>query len=87
MNQAKTDLNMGTLISLFDSNTIQAIQNIPRWRINQKDKWIWMKTSNGEFSVKSAFKKVCRETTGPEVNVLMKKILKSNLHQRLKMLL
>ena len=30
MNQAKTDLNMGTLISLFDSNTIQAIQNIPK---------------------------------------------------------
>uniref|UniRef100_A0A2N9F858 non-specific serine/threonine protein kinase n=1 Tax=Fagus sylvatica TaxID=28930 RepID=A0A2N9F858_FAGSY len=30
MNQAKTDWNMGTLISLFDSNTMQAIQNIPR---------------------------------------------------------
>ncbi len=51
------------------------------------DKWIWMKTSNGEFSVKSAFKEVCREAVGLEVNVLMKKSWKSNLHQRLKMLL
>ena len=51
------------------------------------DKLIWMKTSNGEFSVKSAFKEVCREAVGLEVNVLMKKIWKSNLHQRLKMLL
>ena len=87
MNQAKTDWNMGNLISLFDSNTNQAIQNILRWRINQVGKWIWMKTSNGEFSIKSAFKEVCREVVGPEVNVLMKKIWKSNLHQRLKMLL
>uniref|UniRef100_A0A2N9G7C7 Reverse transcriptase domain-containing protein n=1 Tax=Fagus sylvatica TaxID=28930 RepID=A0A2N9G7C7_FAGSY len=87
MNQAKTDWNMDTLTSLFDSDTIQAIQNIPRWRINQMDKWIWMKTTNGEFSVKSAFKEVCREAADPEVNALMNQIWKSSLHQRLKMLL
>ena len=51
------------------------------------DKWIWMKTTNGEFSVKSAFKEVCQEATDPKVNVLMNQIWKSSLHQRLKMLL
>ena len=51
------------------------------------DKWIWMKTTNGEFSVKSAFKEVCREAADPEVNVLMNQIWKSSLHQRLKLLL
>jgi hypothetical protein len=85
MNHAKSDWNLGILKSLFDKDTIQAIQNIPKWNINQLDKWIWVKSSNGEFSVKSAFKEVIHEDFDPEINVVMNQIWKSNLHQRLKM--
>jgi hypothetical protein len=85
MNHAKTYWNLGNLNSLFDKDTIQAIHNIPRWNFNQMDKWIWVKSSNGEFSVKSAFKEVIHEDLDPEINVVMNQIWKSNLHQRLKM--
>ena len=44
-----------------------------------------MKSSNGEFSVKSTFKEVIHEDLDPEINVVMNQIWKSNLHQRLKM--
>ena len=75
------------LSSLFDQYTILAIRNIPRWRINQRDRWIWLKTSTGEFSVKSAFKEACQADQVMEVNAVMKRIWQTQLHQILKMLL
>jgi hypothetical protein len=34
MNEAKSQWNQNMLSSLFDQDTILAIQNIPRWRVN-----------------------------------------------------
>uniref|UniRef100_A0A2N9HKH4 Reverse transcriptase zinc-binding domain-containing protein n=1 Tax=Fagus sylvatica TaxID=28930 RepID=A0A2N9HKH4_FAGSY len=87
MNEAKSQWNQNMLSSLFDQDTILAIQNIPRWRVNQQDRWIWLKTYTGEFSVKSAFREACQVDQGIEVNAVMKKIWQTQLHQRLKMLL
>uniref|UniRef100_A0A2N9FKR8 Reverse transcriptase zinc-binding domain-containing protein n=1 Tax=Fagus sylvatica TaxID=28930 RepID=A0A2N9FKR8_FAGSY len=87
MNEAKSHWNQNMLSSLFDQDTILAIQNIPRWRVNQQDRWIWLKTYTREFSVKSAFRKACQVDLGIEVNAVMKKIWQTQLHQRLKMLL
>jgi hypothetical protein len=87
MNEAKSQWNQNMLSSLFDQDTILAIQNIPRWRVNQQDRWIWLKTYTGEFSVKSTFREACQVDQGIEVNAVMKKIWQTQLHQRLKMLL
>ena len=38
MNEAKSHWNQNILSSLFDQDTILAIQNIPRWRVNQQDR-------------------------------------------------
>jgi hypothetical protein len=75
------------LSSLFDQDTILAIQNIPRWRVNQQDRWIWLQTYTGEFLVKSAFREAYQVDQGIEVNAIMKKIWQTQFHQRLKMLL
>uniref|UniRef100_A0A2N9G7V8 Reverse transcriptase domain-containing protein n=1 Tax=Fagus sylvatica TaxID=28930 RepID=A0A2N9G7V8_FAGSY len=72
--------------SLFDQETILAIQNIPRWSSNQRDRWIWMKSSSREFSVKSAYKEVCSIDPDSEGSAIMKRLWKTQLHQRLKML-
>ncbi len=87
MNEAKSHWNQNMLSSLFDQDTILAIQNIPRWRVNQQDRWIWLKTYTGEFSVKSAFREACQVDQGMEVSAIMKKIWQTQLHQKLKMLL
>uniref|UniRef100_A0A2N9I0I1 Reverse transcriptase Ty1/copia-type domain-containing protein n=1 Tax=Fagus sylvatica TaxID=28930 RepID=A0A2N9I0I1_FAGSY len=87
MNEAKSQWNQNMLSSLFDQDTILAIQNIPRWRVNQQDRWKWLKTYTGEFSVKSAFREACQVDQGIEVNAVMKRIWQTQLHQRLKMLL
>ena len=60
MNEAKSHWNQNMLSSFFDQDTILAIQNIPRWRVNQQDRWIWLKTYTREFSVKSAFREACQ---------------------------
>uniref|UniRef100_A0A2N9J6I4 Reverse transcriptase domain-containing protein n=1 Tax=Fagus sylvatica TaxID=28930 RepID=A0A2N9J6I4_FAGSY len=59
MNHSKTAWDLGKLKFLFDDETIKAILNIPKWSIAQEDGWIWVKTNNGDFSIKSAF----QETT------------------------
>ena len=43
------------LRNLFDEQTVKAIQRIPISFHPQADKWIWIATSNGQMSVKSAY--------------------------------
>ena len=53
----------------------------------QPDRWAWTKTTNGEFSIKSAYWSG-RSLGGHEVsNQLYGSIWKMQLHERLKMLL
>ena len=73
-------------LSDFSCCAIIAIQSNPKWRSHQKDRWIWLKTTSGYFSIKSAFKEVCQEDRDIEVNVVLKRIWQTNFHQRLKML-
>uniref|UniRef100_A0A2N9GV72 Reverse transcriptase zinc-binding domain-containing protein n=1 Tax=Fagus sylvatica TaxID=28930 RepID=A0A2N9GV72_FAGSY len=61
MSRDRTGWNSNLLHSLFDDPTIQAILNIPRWMPNQNDKWTWVKTMTGEFTMKSAYKEICYE--------------------------
>ena len=43
------------LRNLFDEQTVKAIQKIPISFQSQAVKWIWIATSNGQISVKSAY--------------------------------
>uniref|UniRef100_A0A2N9I2Q1 CCHC-type domain-containing protein n=1 Tax=Fagus sylvatica TaxID=28930 RepID=A0A2N9I2Q1_FAGSY len=58
----------------------------PKWSIAQEDSWIWVKTNNGDFSIKSAFQEVY-SCEGTGVDSLLSQIWKLNIHNRLKMLL
>lgn len=78
---------MTKLHALIDRDSIKAIRNIPFWRNdNKKNRWAWVKSKNGAYSVKSAYKAATNASMGNEDH-LMSRIWKSNLHERLKMLL
>ena len=88
MNLDKSGWDLDVLKSLFEPDSVRAILNIPRWNPNHPDKWIWVKTTNGNFSVKSMFKELNQERAlGSEENPIFKQVWKSNLHHRFKMLL
>jgi hypothetical protein len=48
MTPDKSGWDISKLLLYFDSNTVQATQNIPRWGSDQEDRWIWLKTGNGD---------------------------------------
>ncbi len=78
---------MGVLKNLFEKVSVQAILNIPRWSTDHPDRWIWVKTSNGAFSVKLAFKEASKEIQPSLVDPILGKIWKTHLHERLKLLI
>ncbi len=61
MNLEKRGWDETKLNLLFDEDTMHAIRNIPGWTVDQEDRWVWLKTAFGEFSVKFEF----REIAGP----------------------
>jgi hypothetical protein len=87
MNQDKSLWDVEVLKNLFEEVSVQAILDIPRWSTDHPDRWIWVKTSNGAFSVKSAFKEASKEIQPSLVNPVLGKIWKTHLHERLKLLI
>ena len=87
MTPDKSGCDISKLLLYFDSDTVQAIQNIPRWGSNQEDRWIWLKTGNGELTVKSAYKEIYNGDEGSQVCQIMGQIWKTIIHARLQMLL
>lgn len=77
---------MTKLHALIDRDSIKAIRNIPFWRNDKENRWAWAKAKNGAYSVKSAYKGATNASVGNEGH-LMSRIWKSNLHEKLKMLL
>ena len=59
MNHDKLGWDEDKLKDLFNEETVLAIKNILRWCREQEDKWVWLKTTSGELSVKSAYKEIC----------------------------
>uniref|UniRef100_A0A2N9ETV9 Reverse transcriptase zinc-binding domain-containing protein n=1 Tax=Fagus sylvatica TaxID=28930 RepID=A0A2N9ETV9_FAGSY len=57
------------------------------WSTDHPDRWIWVKTSNGAFSVKLAFKEASKEIQPSLVDPILGKIWKTHLHERLKLLI
>lgn len=75
------------LHNCFDQESIEAIRNIPRWNPRHCDNWIWLKSSIGQFTVKSAFNELhSSDDPGPS-SLILSNIWKTPLHDRLKMLL
>uniref|UniRef100_A0A2N9GPX3 Reverse transcriptase zinc-binding domain-containing protein n=1 Tax=Fagus sylvatica TaxID=28930 RepID=A0A2N9GPX3_FAGSY len=85
MNHDKLGWDENKLKDLFNEETVLAIKNIPRWSREQEDKWVWLKTTSGEFSVKSAYKEICQPAPSFHCSPVFAKIWKSTLHDRLKM--
>uniref|UniRef100_A0A2N9H2T2 RNase H type-1 domain-containing protein n=1 Tax=Fagus sylvatica TaxID=28930 RepID=A0A2N9H2T2_FAGSY len=71
MNQDKSLWDVEVLKNLFEEVSVQAILDIPRWSTDHPDRWIWVKTSNGAFSVKSAFKEASKEIQPSLVNPVL----------------
>uniref|UniRef100_A0A2N9HCG5 protein-disulfide reductase n=1 Tax=Fagus sylvatica TaxID=28930 RepID=A0A2N9HCG5_FAGSY len=52
-----------------------------------QDKWIWTKSTSGEFSIKSAYGILCNNADLGSSNPIWELIWKSHIHERLKMFL
>ena len=87
MKPDKSNWDMELLKQVFDDNFVKAIVNIPKWSCEDEDKWIWLKTSNGSLSVKSAYKELSTGGNMDHPNPLLGKIWKTHLHACHKMLL
>ena len=87
MNRDKSWWDVGLLKNLFEEDIVQAILKIPQWKIHQSDSWVWVKTPSGELSVKSAFKKISKNTHASLAIPVLGRIWKTRLHERQKLLL
>ncbi len=87
MKPNKSDWDLELLKQVFYDNSVKAIVNIPKWSCEDEDKWIWLKTSNGSLSVKSAYKELSTGGNMDHPNPLLGKIWKTHFHARHKMLL
>ena len=86
-NQDRLSWNEHKLRELFDPEDAQAISRIPLMSIDKPDKWIWTKANNGEFNLKSAYGLTRNVQDIRVCDPLWKNVWKSQLHERLKMLL
>ena len=75
------------LQSLFGPRDVQAIKRISISTGSLSDRWVWIKSVDGEFSVKSAYWNTRLESEVRAHDSLRNNIWKSHLHERLKMLL
>jgi hypothetical protein len=87
MTIGKNDWNVDILKELFDDAIVLAIKNIPRWSPSQYDGWVWLKISNGDFSVKSAYRELNHQDHTNQDNEVKASIWKTSIHDRFKMLL
>jgi hypothetical protein len=87
MSPNKRSWDVNKLQLLFNEESMKAIQNIPRWGCDQEDKWIWLKSDSGEFTVKSMYKVVAPLEPALHQSPLMGKNWKLRIHDRLKMFL
>ena len=87
MNHDKSAWDEHVLKSLFDDPTITAIHNIPRWFCELEDRWVWLQSSTGEFSIKAAYRIAREEGTTNQSNPVLNKLWKLPLHARQKMFL
>ena len=87
MKPDKSNWDMELLKQVFDDNFVKAIVNIPKWSCEDEDKWIWLKSSNGSLSVKSAYKELSTGSNMDHHNPLLGKIWKTHLHACHKMFL
>ena len=85
LNPSKLGWDFNTLNLWFDDTTILAINNISYKQGLNEDRWIWTKTNNGELSVKSIYKESFEDEDHTESRLVLKRIWKSKLHDRLKM--
>uniref|UniRef100_A0A2N9FKX2 RNase H type-1 domain-containing protein n=1 Tax=Fagus sylvatica TaxID=28930 RepID=A0A2N9FKX2_FAGSY len=85
LRQDKMGWDKDKLKMLFDEDSVSAILNIPQWSKNQKDRWIWLRSSTGELSVSSAYKEIRKSEEFNQSNPVIGKIWKTSIHERLKM--
>uniref|UniRef100_A0A2N9ET81 Reverse transcriptase domain-containing protein n=2 Tax=Fagus sylvatica TaxID=28930 RepID=A0A2N9ET81_FAGSY len=86
-NQEHTDWDEGKLQSLFEPDDVQAIKRITVPHHARSDGWIWTKSNNGDFSIKSAYWNARCISDRGTLDSIKEGIWKANLHERLKMLL
>jgi hypothetical protein len=55
----RNEWDFGKLSQQFDEESVAAILNIPRRNWVQQDTWCWTLTTNGQMTVKSAYKEFC----------------------------
>ena len=63
------------------------IKKLPVLTNTPQDKWIWTKSTSGEFSIKSAYGILCNNADLGSSNPIWELIWKSHIHERLKMFL
>ncbi len=83
MNHDKLGWDEDKLKDLFNEETVLAIKNIPRWCREQEDKWVWLKTTSGELSVKSAYKEICQPVPSFHCSSVFYKIWNDRLKMHL----
>lgn len=66
------------LSDLFNGRDIQLIQNIPLPLRDTKDSWLWLFDGNGDFTVKSCYRKLVGECSTPDAT-FWKKLWKLEL--------
>ena len=74
MNHDKSAWDEHVLKSLFDDPTITAIHNIPRWFCELEDRWVWLQSSTGEFSIKAAYRIAREEGITNQSNPVLNKL-------------
>uniref|UniRef100_A0A2N9FSP0 CCHC-type domain-containing protein n=1 Tax=Fagus sylvatica TaxID=28930 RepID=A0A2N9FSP0_FAGSY len=85
LENVKPLLAQGLVKQLFNEDSVRAILNIPKWFSGNEDKWIWLHSSNGVLTAKSAVKQIAKEAYDIPVNQSLGRIWKTRIHDRLKM--
>jgi hypothetical protein len=86
-NESRFGWDDSKLPDLFESNCVVFIKKLPVLTNTPQDKWIWTKSTSGEFSIKSAYGILCNNADLGFSNPIWELIWKSHIHERLKMFL